>query len=192
MAALAFCLAVCSVLAYPKPAVVSLRWELEFEPGAVRLYVDQNQNRAYWYFTYKVTNRTGRDQVWAPRLVLFTDAGAILPGGRRVPSRVVDDLIGLLGNDLLETQNEIIGEIYQGRGNAREGLVVWPASNLQVNELSLFVGGISGETTSVENPVTGERVLLRKTLQRDYLIRGDAAARGSDPLELAGQRWVMR
>jgi hypothetical protein len=35
-------------------------------------------------------------------------------------------------------------------------------------------------------------VLLRKTLQRDYLIPGEALPRGSKPLERRAQRWVMR
>ncbi len=62
------CLAVltltAAVWAYPKPASVPYRWELDFEPGELRLYVDTaGEAAAYWYFTYKVTNRTGRDQV---------------------------------------------------------------------------------------------------------------------------------
>ena len=69
---------------------------------------------------------------------------------------------------------------------------VGPARRLDVNELSLFIAGTSGETAVVVNPLTGERVLLRKTLQRDYLIPGDALPRGSKPVELTTQHWVMR
>jgi hypothetical protein len=192
LAALAVLLAISSALAYPRPAPVAPRWELEFEPGALRLYVDPHEGEAYWYFTYMVTNRTGRDQVWAPTFALFTDAGEILASGRGVPSRVAADIRTLLGNEFLEHQNEIIGEIFHGRDHAKEGLVIWPAQHLEVNEVSLFIAGMSGETASVVNPVTGERVLLRKTLQRDYLIPGDAIARGSKPVELRSQRWVMR
>jgi hypothetical protein len=61
-----------------------------------------------------------------------------------------------------------------------------------VNEVSMFIAGTSGETASVVNPVTGDRVLLRKTLQRDYLIPGEAAARGATPIDLVSQHWVMR
>jgi hypothetical protein len=192
VAALAVLPAISGALAYPRPAAVAPRWELEFEPGELRLYVDQDSGGAYWYFTYMVTNRTGRDQVWAPTFALFTDAGEILPSGRGVPSRVAADIKTLLGNEFLEHQNEIIGEIFHGRDHAKEGLVVWPARHLEVNERSLFIAGASGETASVVNPMTGERVLLRKTLQRDYLIRGDAIARGSKPVALRSQRWVMR
>ena len=192
LAAVAVLSAVGSVLAYPRPAAVAPRWELEFEAGPLRLYVDPVEGNAYWCFTYKVTNRTGHDQVWAPSLTLFTDAGEIRPSGRGVPSRVAVNLRELLGNELLENQNAIIGEILHGREHAREGLVIWPAGNLEVNEVSLFVAGTSGETVTVENPITGKPVLLRKTLQRDYLIPGEALARGSRPAGLVREQWVMR
>ncbi len=184
--------AAASVLGYPKPAAVAQRWELQFEPGPLRLVVDEPTSTSYWYFTYTVTNRTGREQVWAPSFTLFTDAGEILTSGRRVPGRVMADIMELLGNDLLESQNQIIGEIFHGREHAKEGLVVWPAVNLEVNELSMFVAGLSGEKTVVRHPITDTEILLSKTLQRDYLIRGNAPARGSKPIELVGQSWVMR
>ncbi len=178
--------------AYPKPAAVPYRWELQFEPGDLRLYQDPVDASSYWYLNYKVTNRTGRQQVWAPGFTLYTDGGEILSSGRDVPARVTDAIVELLGNPLLVTQNEIIGEIQHGRENARESLAVWPARNLQVNQISLFVSGMSGETATVENPVTGDRVLLRKTLQRDYLVSGDVVPRGSLPVPLVAQTWVMR
>lgn len=189
MAVVAVC---CSVLAYPKPDPVPPRWELEFRPGDLRLYVDRGSGEAYWYLTYEVMNRTGRVQVWAPTFVLFSDSGEIIASGRGVSTRVVGDLRELLGNELLENQNEIIGEIFHGREHAKEGLVIWPARRLDVNEISMFVAGISGETATVTNPINGEVVVLRKTLQRDYLVAGDALPRGSRPVDLVQQRWVMR
>ena len=192
IAAVAVLLAAGSALAYPRPSAVAPRWELEFETGPLRLYVDPAEGGAYWYLTYKVTNRTGRAQVWAPSFTLFTDVGEILASGRGVPMRVTDDLLELMGNDLLEGQNEIIGEIFHGKEHAKEGLVIWPARNTQVNELSAFIAGTSGETVRVLNPATRERTVLRKTLQRDYIIPGDAQRRGSAPIELTAERWVMR
>ena len=191
------CLAVltltAAVWAYPKPASVPYRWELDFEPGELRLWVDSaGEAAAYWYFTYKVTNRTGRDRVWAPSFTVFTDGGEIMQSGRAVSARVADDIRDLLGNTFLETQNEVIGDIFHGREHAKEGLVIWPARNTDVNEISLFIAGISGETARVTNPITNEQVLLRKTLHRDYLIRGDALARGSKPAELVRQQWILR
>jgi len=190
--ALAVLLVIGSALAYPKPAPIPPRWELEFQPGDLRLYVDPVEDQAYWYFAYVVTNRTGRGRIWAPSFVLFTDAGEILASGRGVASRVASDLQELLGNALLENQNEIIGEIFHGREHAKDGLVIWPARNLDVNEISMFVAGITGETAPVDDPVTGEVIVLRKTLQRDYLVPGDVLPRGSAPIDLVAERWVMR
>ncbi|NNF44766.1 MAG: hypothetical protein HKO59_17925 [Phycisphaerales bacterium] len=184
--------AIGSAWAYPTPAAVPFRWELDFRPGELRLYVDPVDGAAYWYFNYAVVNRTGSDQIWAPSMVIFTDTGEILSSGEGVPSRVEETLRDLLGNPLLETQNEIIGDLHQGQEHARDGVVVWPARDTQVNELAMFVGGLSGETARVRNPLTGDEVILRKTLRRDYLIRGNALARGSRPVELVDQSWVLR
>ena len=85
-----------------------------------------------------------------------------------------------------------LGTLQQGEENAKEGLVIWRANELDVTEVSMFVAGISGETATINNPVTGEVVVLRKTLQRDYIVPGDALARGSRPVEPVRHRWVMR
>jgi hypothetical protein len=181
-----------AAIAYPKPAVVPYRWELDFDAGPLRLYADPVTGASYWYFTYVVTNRTSDDQIWAPSFVLYTDQGEILSSGEDVPSVVEESIREMIGNPLLEMQNEVIGDLYQGREHAKDGLVVWQAPSTDVNELSLFVSGISGETARVENPISGEELILRKTLQRNYLIRGDAAARGSDPGGMVDDRWVLR
>lgn len=184
---------VCAVVGgYPKPAPVPFRWELEFEPGELRLYIDPTTTDPFWYFTYTITNRTGKDQLWAPSFVLYSDAGDLLQSGRDVPTRITEELMAMLGNRLLEDQNSIIGDILQGRENAREGLVIWPARNLKVNEISMFIAGLSGETARVKNPINDHEVILRKTLERDYLLAGDALARGGKAVDFVEQQWIMR
>jgi hypothetical protein len=176
---------------FPKPAAVPRSWELDFQPGELRLYFDST-GAAYWYFTYVVTNNTGGDRIWAPQFTLLTDTGDILDSGDGVSPYVTEQIIRLLDNELLEQQNEIIGDLLQGEEHARDGLVVWPATNLNVNEISMFIAGLSGETARVVNPATGESKVLRKTLQRDYLIPGSAAARGSEPVDLIEESWILR
>jgi len=179
--------------AYPVPASIPFRWEFKFEPGALRLYVESESGQSYWYMTYKVTNRTGRDRIWAPKFTLFTDAGEILESGKNVPTDITNEILDLLRSRFLETQNDVIGDLLEGPENAREGLVVWPARVLNVNELSVFIAGISGETTRVRNPMEpNEQIILYKTLQRDYLIPGDALARGTTPVDLVQERWIFR
>ena len=181
-----------SAVGHPKPAAIPYRWQLEFEPGELRAWVNPADQTPYWYFTYTVTNRSGQDQVWAPAFTMLTDAGEILPSGEGVPLEVVRTLKGLLGNDLLETQTEVIGELLQGKENARDGLVIWPMPTTDLTEISIFVRGLSGETTKVVNPRTKKEVVLHKTLQRDYLIPGNVLDRGTDPAELVAEQWIFR
>jgi hypothetical protein len=192
VAVVAVAITTIAAFGYPKPASVPYLWQLNFEAGDLRLYVDEDTKSRYWYFTYTVTNRTGKDQLWVPNMVLYTDGGEILQAGRDVPSQITEDILDLLGNELLEDQNEVIGDILQGKEHAKEGLVIWPARNTKVTEMSLFVAGISGETARVKNPATGKEVILRKTLQRDYLVPGDAVARGSTPAEFVEETWILR
>lgn len=178
--------------AAPKPSAVPQRWALDFEPGELRLFTDEREGRVYWYFTYKVTNKTDQDQIYAPEFTLLTDNGDILVSGRNVQPRVEQDLLDLLANDLMESQNQVIGEIRQGPGQAREGLVVWPVTDLDVTDITMFIAGLSGDTAAVRLPGTDKEVILRKTLQRDYLVPGNAYARRREPAELVGESWIFR
>ncbi|MFO0829260.1 MAG: hypothetical protein U0572_14070 [Phycisphaerales bacterium] len=165
--------------------VRAMDWELDFRPGALRMYTDAETGKAYWYFTYKVINRTGKDRMWAPRLELFTDGGAIELSGRSVPTEVTRNLLRLLGNPLMQDQNQVIGEIHVGEENAKEGLVVWPAADLQVTEFTVFVAGASGKVRKVADPRTGQPRAERWTIRFNYLVPGDPVARGSSPVQPA-------
>lgn len=186
-----------SVLAVPRPNAVPLRPELTFASGPLRIFRSNEDRQWYWYMTYVVENNTGVDQIWVPSMVLYTDQGEILQGGYGVSSAVTDEIITYMGDSFLEPQYSIIGELKQGRGNARTGLTVWPARKTDVNEMALFVAGLSGETLVVEHPLTQEEVILRKTLKRDYLIPGRATGRGDRPVELhpdspQHEVWIFR
>src|SRR5262245_55330533 len=74
------------VAAAPKPAAVPQRWALDFQPGELRLFTDGRDGRVYWFFTYKVTNSTDQDLIYAPEFTLLTENGDILVSGRDVPS----------------------------------------------------------------------------------------------------------
>ena len=185
---LAFTIMSSSVSASPVSAVAADDWELEFTPGHLRLYVDPVDDRTYWYFTYTVANRTERDRMWAPRAELATDDGEIMRSGRGVPSRVNKQLKELINDPLVEDQNRIIGELLVGRENAKSGVVVWPANDLEVTELALYMTGLSSESEVRTHPVTGKPVRLRKTLRREYLLPGDPIARGDQPVPLNAKR----
>jgi len=185
-----------TAVGYPKPAPVPVRPELTFRPGPLRMLRAMDDNW-YWYFTYEVVNRTGRDTMWAPSLVLYTDRGEILPADSDVPRVVLQQISEYIGDPLLESRTEIVGTVRHGEGHARRGLAVWPAQRTDVNGLRLFVRGLSPEKTTIEHPVSGDRVTLRKTLQLMYLVPGDPTVRGDKPVPEHPQarsedRWIFR
>lgn len=159
-------------------------WELDFEPGPFRLYVDPANGESYWYFIYTVANRTDRDRMFAPKLELFSDNGSIHRAGHKVPSRVNKQIRQLLADPLLEDQNRIIGELLVGRENARSGLAVWPVTDISVTELTLFIAGLSSDALVIVHPLTKEPIRLQRTLRREYLVPGNPAERGSEPIRL--------
>ncbi len=157
-------------------------WELDFRPGALRLFTDATDGKAYWYFVYKVVNRSGRERMWAPRFELFTDKGAIQTSGKEIPSRVTASIMSMLGNPLLQNQNQAIGEILVGEENAKEGVIIWAAEDTAITEFTVFVTGISGKVRKVPDPKSGEPRVERWTVRFNYLVPGNARDRGSVPV----------
>jgi len=187
-------LATSAASASPAPVAQSMssRWTLDLTPGDLRVWIDPATQKSYWYFTYKVVNRTGQDRMFAPRLELLTDDGKILRSGRDVPISVLRDVEKVLGNSLIEDQNEIIGDLLVGPENAREGVVIWAAPNIAIKEMTLFITGLSGETATVPHPKTGAPVTLAKTLSRQYRTDGTAILQPSQPMEHVREEWVWR
>jgi hypothetical protein len=183
----------------PEPDPIPRKWQLEVEVGPLRYAtVDpgDGSSRSYYYMTYKVTNNSGGDLLFAPAFDLANDNGDLLRSGRDVPASVTRELLNRLGNPYLEDQIGIVGLLLQGEGNAKEGLVVWPAVSLHGAELSLYAAGFSGETKAVDitDPATGKpaRAMLRKTLMVRYHLPGSLTGLGNRPVEEVEKRWVMR
>lgn len=186
-------------LGQPEPDPVPRRWQLRVEPGPLRLATfdvpgaaGTPKPQAYFYLTYKVTNTSGQDILFAPSFELATSDGDIVRSGRSVPLEVTRAIISRLGNPLLQDQIQILGELLQGPENAREGVVIWPAPTLDTEEITIYAAGFSGETTSVQVPGTTDTALLRKTLMVRYPVPGELTERGDRPLAPGEQRWIMR
>lgn len=183
----------------PEPDPVPTRWELDYQPGPLRVATVTDANgstRAYFYMTYRVTNYSGQDLIFAPSMDLVTEEGSIRRAGRDVPPEVTRHILESLRNPLLEDQISVLGQILQGVENAKDGLAVWPADDLETDTISIFVAGLSGENKPivVRDPETkrNKRVMLRKTKMLSYETPGQLGGRGSAPLELAETLWVMR
>ncbi|MEM7754649.1 MAG: hypothetical protein AAF297_03325 [Planctomycetota bacterium] len=185
--------------AAPEPEPVPVRWEFDFREGPLRLATVEVPGvgpRKYFYFTYRVANFSGQDRMLAPSFDLVTDEGEVLRGGRGVPGFVTQELLARLQNPLLLDQLRIVSTLNQGLEHSRFGLVIWPATDLDIDEVTLFATGFSGENTPyfTTDPETGERIrhLLRKTRMIRYGLPGRLENRGALPFEVDEARWVMR
>jgi hypothetical protein len=181
----------------PEPRPVPTRWEFSFEDGPLRLaWVETNEGlRPFFYMTYRITNFWGQDLLFAPDVTLVTSDSQVLRSGRDVPAAVTEAILGRLRNPLLESQIDIVSTVLEGPEHARDGLLVWPATNLQVDEVSIFFAGLSGEQESYvvgRNTDNPQRYSLRKTMMLRYATPGDFSQQGSRPFELVEKRWVMR
>lgn len=183
--------------AAPEPNPVATSWEFTFENGPLRLvWIDTGSGtRPYFYMTYRVTNHWGADLFFAPDVQLVTDTGEVQRSGREVSADVTSQIIAMLDNPLIESQIDILSTVLEGPEHARDGVAIWAAKDLDVDEVSVYFGGLSGEQETyivgrdTENPT---RYRLRKTLMLRYSTPGEIANRGSRPLELVERRWVMR
>lgn len=185
--------------AAPEPEPVPVRWEFDFREGPLRLAsvdIPGVGPRKYFYFTYRVTNFSGQDRMLAPSFDLVTSEGEVLRGGRGVPGYATQTIMSRLNDPLLKDQLQIVSTLNQGLEHSRFGLVVWPATDLDIDEVTLFAAGFSGENTPyfTVDPETGERVrhLLRKTRMIRYALPGELSGRGSIPFDAVESRWVMR
>ena len=178
----------------PEPDPVPRRWQLDFEPGPLRITsvsVPGVGPRAYFYLTYRVTNNTGKDQLLAPQFELASDEGDLLRSGRDVPLAVTQSIMGMLGNPLLEDQIEILGTIQRGAENARDGLVIWPAPDFKVDELVVYASGFSGESVTVEVPIGADEAKALNA-RRPEGEDPDLVARGSDVRQREDGVWIKR
>ena len=183
--------------AAPEPSPVATQWEFTFENGPLRLaWVDDgNGVNPYFYLTYRVTNHWGGVKLFAPDVSLMTDNVNVVRSGRDVSSTVTETIMERLDNPLLESQIDIVSNVLEGVEHARDGVVIWPANDLEADEVTVFFAGLSGEFQSyVVGRETNDphRYNLRKTLMLRYSTPGEFDQQGDTPFELAEKRWVMR
>lgn len=189
-----------AVLAAPEPSPVPLRWELDIEPGPLRLAmvdVPGDGLRAFLYLPYKVENHSGQEVYFAPSFEMTTDESATpARAGRAVPAAVTDEIIRRLSNSFVQDQISVIGPLMQGAEHARESVAIWPVDNMKAARITIYASGFSGETRRVNLPDAPadqpQEAILRKTLMLEHLTPGDLAGQGNDPLSRTNTRWILR
>ncbi|MEO1512041.1 MAG: hypothetical protein AAFU70_08215, partial [Planctomycetota bacterium] len=154
----------------PQPKPIPTRWEFDIrvvQPMEVAI-VDSPRTgpKPYFFLTYQVTNYSDRDRPLAPFWELATDSGEVRRSGHGVPPEVTRTLLER-AHPLAEDQLAVIGTLNRGLENSRFGIVIWPAEDLDADEVNVFAAGFSGENTVYEtvDPETGDliRHILRKT-----------------------------
>jgi hypothetical protein len=167
-------------------------WAFDFKPKALQLYVDAASGEGYWCMTYTVTNLTGTDRQWMPKVEMLDDQGRIHSAGRAVSPSITKAVKELLGNPLLEDQFQVIGPLRHGRDNAKDGLLIWSAEPCDATELTVFVRGLSGETETVEDPMTKAPVVLYKTARLEFRVPGDVKHKPMAQIPVESRDWVFR
>ncbi|MFO0782503.1 MAG: hypothetical protein U0636_02305 [Phycisphaerales bacterium] len=166
--------------------------DLEIRPGSLMLITDTQSGQPYWVFTYQVVNKTGKSQRFAPTFELVTGEGKILAAGADVPPEAQRRLQRALGKVDAADQFQIMGDILEGEANARDGIVVWPASAGDTKELTMFITGLSRAVDVRTDPASGQTVNLRRTMQRSYTLPGQPDPRVAHDATLVSETWLMR
>ncbi len=182
-------------MAYPEPAIVSPSWSLDIEvqtPEAISIEDVDGTIRWFWYIAYKVVNPTDEDLLFIPEITIANDLGEIVTAGQKVPPTVYPAIKERLGNPLLLSPVEVVGKLLQGGDFAREGVAIWPASEGDVDAFSVFIAGLNGETQNASNPLTGESVLVRRTLMLEYKSPGNFTRPQDQTIIDGGRREIMR
>lgn len=183
----------------PEPDAVSKKWELSAKFGALRVATVEidGSPRSFLYLTYTVTNNTTSDILFAPSFELANDDGDLIKSGSGVPGMATKAILARLNQPLLQDQISIVGNLLRGEENSKDGLLVWPLTDLSVNEINIYGAGFSGETKAISVPdrKTGKEttVNLRKTVSLRYKLSGEMSHIGAgDELPLVEKRWIMR
>ena len=180
-------------LAYQQPSLVPVSWELNFKYSPLeRVFVTvDGKEKPYWYMRYTVINNSGRDVLFTPDFEIVADTGQVVHAFKDVPNAVFDKIKDLYKNPLLQSPNNIYGKLLQGEDNAKDGVAIFPALDPDGRNFKVFVTGLSGETATVKNPMTGKDVIIQKALELDINIPGQAI--DIPPrVQVKAQKWVMK
>jgi hypothetical protein len=205
---------------FPTPSAYPISWELKFTHGTPRrISVDVTDSatpRAYWYMTYSVTNDGDKEQRFYPQIDLLTADGQVHHSDEKTPAKVFEEIRLAVHNKFLEPYTSISGPIRLGPAEARDGVAIWAETQPRMEHFSIFVTGLSGEAvimkmvdgklTKVDQPqdmyspdkedelLKSGLMILRKTLQLNYYIRGDEVYPGEDEVnkDKNAEEWIMR
>jgi hypothetical protein len=180
---------------YPKPSLYPITWELKFSHQAPKRIVvnvpGQIEPQAYWYMPYTIQNDSKQELTFLPNFQMLLPNGQTIRSDKSIPPAVFDAIKQREGNSLLQNALQIAGVIRVGPDEAKDGVAIWPEPQGRLGNFAIFVQGLSGENVKIDGP-DKKPVILRKTLQLNYVIRGDEIYPGEDKVNENPQEWIMR
>ena len=201
---------------YPEPSPYPIAWEFDFQhdkPKRIVVTIPNQGNRAFWYMTYTVANKTEEDRMFLPVFELVTRDGKVYRSDKGVPLRVFEEIKRheRVKYPFLEPHFKAVGLLRVGEDQAKDGVAIWPEPMSEMGNFAIYVSGLSGETVTMKmvngNPVrvkpentalelkgVAEKdvIILRKTLQLNYVVYGDEVYPGLDEVNVRPEAWVMR
>ena len=184
--------------AYPEPSLVPVSWQFTFTdqvPRTISVRGVDGRSYWYWYLPYKVVNHSDAEHYFVPEFTVATDQGDIATANRGIPPFVFNAIKKRSANRLLEDPLLVSGRLLIGDDLAKESVAIWPVFNHDVDEVRIFISGLSGESKTIQVPGTTKRVALRKSLMITYHTPGPRPAGSSpqdQPIILKDRIWVMR
>lgn len=184
-----------AVAPFPKPSIYPISWELKFTHGIPQRIVvnvpGKAEPQAYWYLPYTVENDGKQEQMFLPDFQMLLEDGRVIRSDDNIPPAVFDAIKKRQNDPLLESSLQIAGIIRVGEDEAKDGVAIWREPTPRLGHFTIFVQGLSGEATTVQGP-HGKPIILRKTLELNYIFRGDQFYPGESKVEQNAQRWIMR
>jgi len=145
-----------------------------------------------------LASSTDREQVFLPTFDLLTKEGRVVKSDMETSAAVFNAIARREAKWPLKPALENAGPILVGEDQAKYGVAIWEEPSSEPGMFSVYVTGLSGETAPLTdsegkpiNDKDGQPILLRKTLQLDFNVRGDELYAG-DPIDQTGKQWVMR
>jgi hypothetical protein len=188
---------------YPKPSPYPISWELKFDHSQPQRIVVKSPGdaapQAYWFMTYSVTNNTDREQTFLPVFEMVTQDGKVIRSDNRISAAVFDAIKRQVKDKYLEPFTKVGGDLLIGGDQTKDGVAIWKEPMARMGQFSIYVQGLSGEAVNLKDDEgkevktpDGNPVILRKTLQLNYFIRGDDVYPGEDEVNANPEQWVMR
>jgi len=155
--------------------------------------------KAYWYMTYTVTNNSGQERTYLPSFELVTKEGKVVRSDRLIPAAVFDAIKKREKKPMLEPFTKVGGEILLGEDQSKDGVAIWEEPTPRMGNFAIYANNLSGEAVQLKDDKgevmkdpDGKPIILRKTLQLNYVIHGDEVYPGEDEVNENKEQWVMR